>query len=103
MSNSSGVVPARDRANASSRVATASGSCVAKPSKNSWSRSTSALYGCRAASEGPAFTSPSQVRNRKSNCGGIGCSTHSVPSLSNVAIRSPGSTNAAPGVVALWT
>ncbi|MFE3991516.1 hypothetical protein ACFXPW_07425 [Streptomyces goshikiensis] len=44
-SNSCGVVPAHERANASSRVDTTCGSCVATPSKDAWSRSVSALYG----------------------------------------------------------
>ena len=42
-SNSSGVVPAHERANPSSKVATTCGSCVAAPSKNAASFSTSAL------------------------------------------------------------
>jgi hypothetical protein len=39
----------------------------------------------------------------KSNCGGAGCSTQSVPSLSNVAIRSAGARNAGPAVVTAST
>src|ERR1700679_3697625 len=65
--------------------------------------SSSALYGCRSASEGSALTSSAQCRKTKSNCGGSGRSTHRVPSLSKAAIRSARSTNPGPCVVVAET
>src|SRR5580700_8868890 len=62
-----------------------------------------ALYGCLEQRDGSFLAAWVQTRIRKSACGGAGFSTHSVPSLSNVAIRSAGSAQAGPGVVTAST
>ncbi len=102
-SNSAGVLPAHDRANAFSNDSITAGSWVATPSKKAGSLSKIALYGCCAASDGSALISSAHLRNTKSNCGGNGCSTHNVPSLSNAAIRSATATKSGPSVVTRWT
>ena len=62
-----------------------------------------ALYGCLEQRDGSFLAASVQTRIRKSACGGAGFSTHSVPSLSNVAIRSAGSAKPGPGVVTAST
>jgi hypothetical protein len=59
-----------------------------------------ALYGCFSASDGSFFISWAQCLNTKSNWGGIGCSTQSVPSLSNAVSRSAGEMESGPSAVA---
>ena len=97
-SNSSGVVPAQERANPFERR------------HDLWVLGRDALEERRVllddrlvrllrASDGSALISCAHLRNTKSNCGGIGCSTHNVPSLSNVAIRSATGMNPGPAFV----
>ena len=52
--------------------------------------SYAALYGWRPRSPGSRSAAAANVRTMKSSWTGIGFSVHSVPSLSNTAIRSAG-------------
>ena len=79
-------------------VAKASSNSACLPSACSVFRScsSSALNGCRSFSDGSLAASSFTRSIRKNTCTCIGCSHHSVPSLSKVAMRSAGGTKSGP-------